>query len=161
MNNQSLQERNKAEQQQDLKDIPTSELVQILGKVMGAENMAGITEDAPLDEEYKIFSEGPHSEQTFRRVANPCYGLQKRVMIVGMKCRAVHETAKHTAADHFGWDLEDEQAEHYPTEELGKFQMHEQILPMIVRGDLPEQWEPEHMSSKEVERMWKDFFLST
>lgn len=161
MEKQTLQQRNGKTEGKDLNDIPVNELVQLLGKVYGAERMNGVTEAASIDEEYRIFSEGPHSDKQFRRVANPSYRLQREVMMVSMKCRAVTKTAKHSAADHFGWDLDDETADYAPSEELGKFQMHTKILPLMVRGGLPEDWDPEHMSSEEVERMWYDFFLNT
>lgn len=140
-------------------------------ELMKALRGIGGGEPAPDDEEYAIFTDGPHADRQFRRVAKPSYGQQKAVEEVRMAAKDVcfrlgrattrqefHEQAKdlkERVCDELGWD---------PGEkiswELSGIDYHEKILPLVCR-DLPDEWDIDNVNGYEVERMLKDFLLDT
>lgn len=144
---------------QGLEDIPMTELVSMMAAV---QRMGTPDEKLPDDDkEYSLFSEGEHVDKTFRRVKNPSVRLQESVSALSMKCMAVAEFRKIQLAEHFGWDINDKTSPHYPTKELGGVQLMEQVLPMIVRGGMPQSWDVKDISTKIAKEMYDDFLLST
>lgn len=137
----------------DVEQMGLHERLQLLKAING---VGGGREKAADDEPYAIFTDGEHADREFRRIPRPSYGQRKAVEEIRVKAKIVDEEVKEAICDELGWE-----AETKADESLSMMEYHKQILPLICREELPEDWDIENVSGYEVQRMLEDFLLGT
>ena len=141
-------------------ELSFDEQLKVLQSVAGVQG----AEVADEEESYAIFTDGPLSDREFKRVPKPSYNKRIAVEEVRIKAKAIclardEEKAsqiKHAICQELGWDPEEK-----ISNEHARITYHKKLIPLLVREDLPEEWDVGDSSSLEVERMLNDFLLST
>lgn len=132
-------------------DLSFEQRLQLIKAVYGVPDS---DQTPPDNEEYAIFTSGPHAEKQYRRIAKPPQSRARDVQKLRLQSAMVSDSVKEAICKEWGWDDKD------PDDDLSRYAFQEKVLPLICL-DLPEEYEFDNTNGAEIDRMLHDFLLAT